>query len=133
MKILLCGRRKENLKMVEVASKLQRAGHNVNMGSLSLDNKQSPPFEQTKEFKNLKAKNMSNHFEEIENCDAIFVCNFNGYIGMNTFAEIMFAWYHGCYIFLLEEYDEKAAFAEELYTIEPIVIDNVNKIKNCKR
>lgn len=55
-------------------------------------------------LRRLKTKYQRQHFEAIRRCKrGIVLCNFNGYIGLNTKAEMIFAHAYGIPIFSLED------------------------------
>lgn len=54
-------------------------------------------------LRELKTKYQRQHFEAIRCCKrGIVICNFNGYIGLNTKAEMVFAHAYGIPIFSIE-------------------------------
>ena len=54
-------------------------------------------------LRELKTKYQRQHFEAIECCKrGIVICNFNGYIGLNTKAEMIFSHAYGIPIFSIE-------------------------------
>jgi hypothetical protein len=82
----------------------------------------------------MKPKLIKEHFDNILESDAILVVNLdkNGmenYIGGNTFAEMMFAFYKNKKIFLFNPIPEIEIFNDELKAVKPIVINgNLNLI-----
>jgi len=81
---------------------------------------------------------MREHFEKIRKSDAILVVNkakrgIENYIGGNTFAEIMVAFFLNKKIFLLNpipEHERLNAFREEIEGVNPIVLNgNLDDIK----
>jgi len=75
------------------------------------------------------------HMKMIEQSDAILVANFpkgeiENYIGANTFIEMAFARYLGKKVFLLNPLPNQYYIADELESMEPVVLDgNLKKIK----
>jgi len=71
------------------------------------------------------------HFDKVRDSDAILVVNLErhgikNYIGGNTFAEIMVAFYLNKKIFLLNSIptDEKLSFIrDEIETVKPIILN----------
>ncbi len=139
MKITLCGSlsRKESIeKMFEVKRKLESLGHEVRMPFFTSFFKVKA-FELAKDEnqrKEIKRAAIILHLKEIEWSDAILVVNlprekYKGYIGPNTFLEIMYAFYLGKKIYALNEIDVEA-FKEELEPVNVKVIgENFKEIQ----
>jgi len=90
------------------------------------------------DYLKIKPTYMRDHFDKIENCDAILVVNgkkrgIENYIGGNTFAEMMVAFFLNKKIFLLNpipDHERLAVFYEEIASINPIILNgNLDKIK----
>jgi hypothetical protein len=78
------------------------------------------------------------HLDKILNSDAILVINLEkdgvkNYIGGNTFTEIMFAFYHGKEIFLLNpipKHERLSCITDEIEIVQPIILNgNLDLIK----
>ena len=82
-----------------------------------------------KRYMEIKQVYLKEHFKKIENSDAILVVNLKkhdikNYIGGNTFAEIMFAFYLDKRIFFLNPIPtEPKVFADELESVKPVVLN----------
>lgn len=144
MKVALCG----SLSFVEEINKikyqLKAKGHGVilppALEKLSLKNADDVAKlkNDKKRYYRIKPHYMKDYFDKILNSDAILVVNLekNGiknYIGGNTFAEIMFAFYYNKKVFFLNPIprNEKFSFIiEEIEGVKPIVINgNLDLIK----
>lgn len=98
--IVLCGSKRVKTDLLNVQKRLIDRGYNVLI-----------PEEFEKEMS--KSKAIKRHFQKIEDkdTDCILVVNtmpfdldIDNYIGPNTFAEIMFAYYKNKPIYLLQDY-----------------------------
>lgn len=131
-------------EFLKVKEDLEKKGHEVllpeSIRRFSL--KTAEDVEEFKSEKNnyLKVKPiyMREHFEKIKKSDAILVVNkakrgIENYIGGNTFAEIMVAFFLNKKIFLLNpipEHERLNAFREEIESVNPIVLNgNLDDIK----
>ena len=99
--ITLCGSTKFKDKFLEVQKALTITGHIViTPGEYSKAEGEELPEETLKMFKEL-------HKQKIDMADAIFVINYNGYIGESTKEEIEYAKSQNKIIMYLEENDEE--------------------------
>ena len=89
----------------------------------------------TEDLLKIKKELINDHIKKIENSDAILVLNFNkdgkdGYIGGNTFLEMVIAFYLNKKIFLWKEPATDLPYFEEILPLNPIIINgNLEKIK----
>lgn len=134
MKITLCHSLKFVEEVKEIKKELLDRGH-VIFNSPYVDK----PIEELEKLlsnkkdylDNLKSGFMREHFEKISKSDAILVINLNkkgieNYIGGNTFAEIMVAFFLKKKIFLWNPIptDERLSFmSDEIEAVKPIVIN----------
>ena len=68
------------------------------------------------------------HFEKIENSDAILVVNITKkdiehYIGANTFAEMVFAYYKNKKVFIFNPLPKQQYIHDEIETINPVTLE----------
>jgi len=137
MKIVICGSVNFPEKMREVEKGLKKRGHDVVLpAALSEYNLNSyDEAERLKHsdyyIKNTKPTFTIKHFDEIKNGDAVLVVNMEkkgipNYIGGATFAEIMFAFYMGKKVFLLNpipNHEKLAFFRDEIEAVQPVVLN----------
>jgi hypothetical protein len=137
MKIVICASVNFPEKIREVERGLKERGHEVVVPySIIKHNIQS--YEDAQRLKETdsyqtaeKPEFTRRHFNEIENGDAILVVNVekNGipdYIGGATFAEMMFAFYLGKKIFLLNSipaHEKLAFFRDEIEAVQPVILN----------
>lgn len=137
MKIVICGSVNFPEKMKEVEKGLIELGHEPVM-PCSIKEQNLDNFDDAQNLKesegyleNLKGEYTIKHMDEIKAGDAILVINVEkrgipNYIGGATFAEMMFAFYFGKPIFLLNpipNHEKLAFFRDEIEGIKPIVIN----------
>lgn len=77
----------------------------------------------------LKESLMRRHYNKVANCNAIVVCNYPlygrpGYIGANTFGEMILAHFLGRPIYLQHPFDPDSPFAEELRSMGLILLND---------
>jgi len=82
----------------------------------------------TKDLLKIKTELIKEHIKKIENSDAILVLNFDkenikGYIGGNTFLEIVIAYYLNKKIFLWKKPSKKLPYYEEILALKPIILN----------
>lgn len=141
MKIVICGSLKFAKKINEIKEQLTAMNHEVLLPA-SIE-KFGTEVEKIKNNKKIYFKiapsYFKKHFDKIADSDAILVVNLekNGienYIGGNTFAEIMLAFYLNKKVFLLNPIptDEKLSFiTDEIEAIKPIILNgNLNLISD---
>jgi len=136
MKIALCGSLNFAEEMNKIKERLVGMGHEVTLPSslkeLSINNSNDADnLKKNKErYYKIKPAYMKNYFNIIKNNDAILVVNLGkhdieNYIGGNTFAEIIIAWYYGKKIFFLNPIpkDERVSIiVDELEVVKPIYL-----------
>ncbi len=132
MRITLVGSlsSKENIQMMfKISEKLKALGHEVRMPFFtSFFKVKAELAKNDEERKEIKRAAIILHLKEVEMSDAILVVNLpknglKGYIGPNTFLEIMYAFYLGKRIYAINEIDNPI-FKEEL---APIKIEVIGK------
>ena len=142
MKITLCGSLNFSEDIKKIKERLASMGHEVLLPA-SIEDFGMDRIKKIKNNKELLREiqpgYMKKHFDKIENSDSILVINLErrgikNYIGGNTFAEIMVAFFLNKKIFLLNPIptDEKLSFMrDEIEAVKPIVINgNLDLIKN---
>jgi len=84
----------------EIGRQIMEKGFSVKLISDPAPRIESEGLEVVKKFKTAYQKQ---HFEAIKNCKrGVILCNFNGYIGLNTKAELIFGHAYGVPIFAVE-------------------------------
>ncbi len=136
MRIALCGSLSLGRSFLDVKKELEDLGHEVLIPE-SIRKYKLDTAEDAKKFKSeqsgyMKIKNvyMNEHFEKIGRSDAIVVINkpkgdVKNYIGGNTFAEIIVAFFLKKKIFLLNPIPTDVSlkvFREELVGVEPTIL-----------
>jgi hypothetical protein len=134
MKIALCGSLNFGEKIFnEIKEKLTSMNHEVLLPASIKEF--GPKIEEIKSNKELYLKIapdfIRKHFDKVADSDAVFVINLErygikNYIGGNTFAEIMVAFYLGKKIFLLNPIptDEKLSFIRsEIEVVKPVILN----------
>jgi hypothetical protein len=141
MKITICGSTNFVPEIKKIRDKLKDRGHEVFSPAwtdLSFQEIDAKKNNREKFINELKPKLLIEHFNKILKSDAILVVNLekNGiknYIGGNTFAEIIFAFYYKKKIFFLNPIPRHEMFShlmDELETVNPVVINgNLDIIK----
>ncbi len=144
MKIALCGSLSLCDEILKVKEELESMGHNALLPEaitkFSLRNADdTDAFKSDKgDYMKIKPIYMRDHFDKIAKSDAILVVNktkkgIENYIGGNTFAEIMVAFFLNKKIFLLNPiptHEWLSAFHEEIAGVKPIVLNgNLDNIK----
>jgi hypothetical protein len=137
MIIALCGSLSLGDEFMRVKGELERLGHSVLVPE-SLRKFELHTAEDVVAFKSertdylkIKPAYMRDHFDKIARSDAILVVNMEkkgirDYVGGNTFAEVMVAFYLEKKIFFmnpLPEHERLEAFREELKCIQPVVLN----------
>lgn len=134
MKITLCGSTAFFDEIKGIKQQLTNMGHEVYLtpwANLSFEEVMARRSDKDKYFNDYKPYLFRAHFDKILKSDAILVINLekNGienYIGGNTFAEVMFAYYHKKKIFFLNPIPRHEMFfyiMDELKVVKPIVIN----------
>jgi hypothetical protein len=140
MKIALCGSLNFYEEIEEIKNKLISLNHEVLMPA-SIE-KFGPKVEEVKGNKEyyhkIAPEFIRKHFDKITYCDAILVVNIEkhgikNYIGGNTFAEIMIAFYLKKKIFFLNPIptDERlSCIKDEIELVKPVILNcNLNLMK----
>jgi len=135
MTITICGSIKFFDDMVKIQKDLEARGHTVLM-PVKADGVDYWAEDNTSRVQAKKTLELINeHFNKIEDSDAILVVNITkkdieNYVGANTFLEIGFAHYRDKKIFFLNPVPDQPYIIDEIQTIDPIVIDgNIDNIK----
>ena len=134
MIITICGSAYFNPKVKELRNELTRKGYKVYSSAwtdLAVKEIEARKNDRKKFMNELKPKLIFEHFDKILESDAILVVNqekngIKNYIGGNTFAEIMFAYYYKKKIFFLNPIPRHEMFyyiMDELEVVKPIVIN----------
>ncbi len=147
MKITICGSVAFNEKAISVKKELEELGHDVKMWPLETEDKDGKIISAEDYYKirkvaendeswvwDMKAKEISRHFDKIVWADAILVLNYDkkeikGYVGGNTLMEIGLAFFLKKKIYLLNDVPD-LSYKEEVLGVMPIIINgNLAKIK----
>jgi len=134
MIITICGSAYFNLKVKELRDELTKRGHTTYSSAwtdLAIKEIEARKNNREKFINELKPKLIFEHFDKILDSDAILVVNqdkngIENYIGGNTFAEIMFAYYYKKKIFFLNpipRHDMFSHMMDELEVVKPIIIN----------
>ncbi len=142
MKITICASAKFAKEMVKVKEILKERGHEVLLpemaesfatGKINLDD-----FKGGRTDADFKKKYdlVRKHFEEVARGDVVLVLNYDrdennkNYIGGNTFAEMAIAFYLKKPIYLLNPMPEYVTYAEEIKSMDPIILNgDLKRIK----
>jgi len=140
MRIILCGSLSFAKEMKKMKDILNKIGHETLIPS-SIEKFGVEEIEKIKSDKRkylqVAPTYMKEDFDKIKNSDAILVVNLdkNGienYIGGNTFAEIMFAFYNNKKVFLLNPISKSerlSIITNEIEAVNPVIIGGVEKIE----
>lgn len=115
---VILGSRKFRDKANEIGQRIISYGFDV-----KLINESAPRIETDgiQVLRELKTKYQKQHFEAIRRCKyGVILCNFNGYIGLNTKAELIFANAYNIPIFAIESVKSKE---EELRILNIQLLD----------
>ena len=138
MKITLCGSTDFVKEINGVEKELKKRGHEVftldsihELNMIDVYDSGRIRSNRKKYINNIKPNFMKRHFDKVKKADAVLIVNVDkhgirNYIGGNTFAELMFAYYHDKKIFLLNPVptDEKlSCIVDEIESVQPIVIN----------
>jgi len=141
MIITLCGSTIFFDQIKKIKQRLTRMGHKVyytSWANLSFEEVMTRRANKNKYLNDYKPKLVREHFDKILKSDAILVVNqekngIKNYIGGNTFAEIMFAFYYKKKIFFLNPIPIDEMFnyiLDELETVNPTILNgNLDLIK----
>lgn len=128
MKITICGSLKFHDQLVEIQKTLEKAGHTIYMPVKA----EGVDYWAQDGAKRVEAKKgldlIRKHMDKINTSDAILVANYTkhdqeNYIGANTFGEMIYAHYIHKPIYLLNPKPEQLYIADEVDTMEPIVLN----------
>lgn len=140
MKVTICGSVFFIKKMEETKRELEKFGHEVKMPPREIPDESGRPIPVLEYYAlrktspsseswvwEAKAEAMRAHISKIIWAEAVLVENYlknevPGYIGANTFGEMLVAFYLGLYIFLREPIPEMPYCQEEIIGMHPIVI-----------
>ncbi len=132
MRITLCGSIKNADKLVEIAEKLKKLGHEPLMHEKMYLIGRGELDEVPDGVEHAEVKRKNNYIkwwhDLIVSGDVVLVCNFdkNGiknYIGGNTLMEIGFAHVLNQKIFLLNQIPEIPYYKSEIEAVKPIIIN----------
>lgn len=133
MKIAIAGSMKFAKDMIDVKEGLEAKGHDVIVpqniekyaaGTMTIENK----------WEKIQYDLIKSYFEEIKNCDALFLVNkdkdnIKNYIGGNSLIEMAFAHVLNKKIFLLNPIPEMN-YTDEIEAMSPIILNNeLEKVK----
>ena len=137
-KICLCSNRKFFDKLEDIKKTLEKLGYKTLLPSMTniQDDSYFKNGRET-EFAKIHYNLIKDHFEKINESDALLVCNFNkngieGYIGGNTLIEMGKAFDRDVPIFLLNSIP-KMDYKAEILAMQPIVLKNLEEIKQYSR
>jgi len=137
MKIAICGSLSFAEEIKKIKDQLTQKGHEV----LLPHSIKKFTIEEIRSFKNdtegrkkyfrIAPDYIKKHLNKVLNSDAILVMNLEkkgikNYIGGNTFAEIMFAFFHDKKIFLLNpipKNEKLSCIVDELKVVKPIILN----------
>ena len=90
-------------------------------------------------FTKIKHRLTRDNMNNVEQCDCLFILNYShrgikNYIGGNSFLEMVIAFYLKKPIYLLNEIPETMTYTEEIKSLYPTVVYNVDNFVNivCK-
>lgn len=141
MIITICGSTNFVGGIKRIRDELTKKGHEVYSlawTDLSWQEIEARKNDRKKFINELKPKLIFEHFDKILESDAILVVNqekngVKNYIGGNTFAEVMFAYYYKKKIFFLNPIPRHEMFSyiiDELETVNPTILNgNLDLIK----
>lgn len=151
MKITLCGSIAFYTEMLDVKSRLEKAGHEVKLPPIKVKGRDGSliPVEEYYKIRkeagdddgwvwDRKAEAMMLHFEKEEWADVILVTNFDkkgvaGYVGGNTLMEMGVAFFLGKKIFMLNPIPD-LSYKEEILGMKPVVINgDLTKVVKDKK
>lgn len=139
MKITICGSINHSDKMIEIADKLEKLGHQIELplytqkiknGEVTLEN-----FVKVKEKKgdasfrqSAKEDLIKRYYHIIEKSDCVLIVNIDknnikNYIGGNSFLEMGFAYILDKPIFLMNGIPQ-ISYRDEILAMKPIILNN---------
>lgn len=102
---VVLGSRRFSKEANKVGRQVMQKGFSVKLISDPAPRIETDGLETVKRFKTAYQKK---HFEAIRNCRrGVILCNFNGYVGLNTKAELIFAHAYGVPIFAVDPVTSK--------------------------
>ena len=120
------------------APKEMGGGKKIYFGKYIEDSGGTDAFPAGHELWDLKEKAIGDHYEKIENSEAILVANYEkrgvaGYIGGNTLIEIGLAFYLRKPIYILNPISSELSYKQEILGMKPIFLNgDVNIIPYVK-
>ena len=137
MKICVCCSLSFPKEAKQIASKLEKLGHEVVLPTgILLDAIHKPDFDPVKAKLDNGYNAVREHLDKIKESDVILICNFtkNGienYIGANTFLEMGFAYYIKKPIYALNPLPDYKYINDEILSFGVIVLDHdLTKIRS---
>jgi predicted RNA-binding protein with PUA domain len=130
MKIVICCSISAAKKVMEIASILEKQGHEL-VVPRDLDKYADGTFEMENSYDSTQNKIEGDliraYFEEIRNCDVVLAVNedkngIKNYIGGNTFLELGFAHVLDKEIYLLNEVPD-VSYQDEIIAMKPVVLN----------
>ena len=118
---VILGSRRFRNSANNIGKKIEKKGYKV-----KLINEAAPRIEEDgiDILRKMKTQYQREHFEAIRGCKkGVILCNFEGYIGLNTKAELIFANAYEIPIFSVEQVNSR---------IEELVIMNIKKLDLSK-
>lgn len=84
-----------------------------------------------KTFTKIKNRLTRDNINNVEKCDCLFILNYShrgirNYVGGNSFLEMIVAFYLKKPIYLLNDIPESMTYTEEIKSLYPIVVHNVD-------
>jgi hypothetical protein len=125
---VILGSRRFSKEANEIGREIRQKGFSVKLISDPAPRIETEGLEAVKRFKTAYQKQ---HFEAIRNCRlGVILCNFNGYVGLNTKAELIFAHAYDVPIFAVEHVNSKE---EELKIMNIQKLDEIVSHKAKKQ
>lgn len=132
--IAICASASLYKQILPLEEELKKLGYKVIIPHTAKQMKKTNDFTLNKSWYNnpqdydRKRDLMNKHFNEIKKSNAILVANFDKgkkkkYIGGNVLMEITIAYYLKKKIFLLYDIDQKSAILEEIYGVNPVILN----------
>ena len=141
--IVICSSASFYSQVIEVQEQLKNLGFKVLVPLTARKMQKNKDFrvetyktwmERPEDYKR-KAFLTKHHFDKVVKGDITLVLNYekngkSGYIGGAVLSEMAIAFYHKKPIYILNPIDESSSFKEEIYGMQPIIINgNLNLIK----
>jgi len=136
MKICICCSLTFTNEVIEIGKMLEQLGHEILLPNGVINHLIEQP-----NFDPVRAKIETNswhlHIDKIRSADAVLVCNFlknctPGYIGANTYSEIVAAHYFGKPIFALFPLPNQPYINDEIHSLPITILDyDITRIPNA--